>query len=43
MFVSPSSLQNSSYPSWVSVSHLPVKAILVMLVGGGARADAEAS
>lgn len=43
VFFSPSSLQNSSYPSWVSVSHLPVNAILVMLVGGGARADAEAS
>ena len=38
-FVSPSSLQKASYPSWVSVSHLPAKAILVVLVGGGVRAE----
>lgn len=28
---SPSTLQKVSYPSWVSVSHLPANAILVML------------
>lgn len=33
--ISPSNLQKSSYPSWVSTSHFPAKAILVVLVVGG--------